>query len=173
VLGSSALVNTHRLARTFPWLLGALIFACGGPPKYDGTYEGPMVTTLTPPPPTYGSPTYDSIITLTEGLKGTAVAGSFDGGGLYAAVAQSVVGVINATIDKNNNLIDLSLNIDDLFQGCAQNLVATGSGSLAKDPSNDKILRLSWTASGSGFCAGTMTQFVLGSPDGGIPSQSP
>jgi hypothetical protein len=145
----------------------ALSVSCGGSPKYDGTYQGTVTSTLTPAP-LYGSPTYNMTMVLTEGVKGTAVEGTLDAGTNYAAQLQTTSGAVTATVDSKNALNPLSVTVDQLFQDCGVNLTVTGTGSIANDPQS-KVLTLTWSAQGSGLCAGTQTQVSL---SGSLPQTS-
>src|SRR5579871_4196571 len=96
--------------------------SCGGPPRYDGTYTGTITSTLTPPPPVYGSPTYSGSIGINEGVKSTAVQGWFTGYGCYAANPIGTNGTFSSDIDKKNNLPTVTIVIDELFNACGQAL---------------------------------------------------
>jgi hypothetical protein len=138
----------------------ALGVSCSGPLHYDGTYQGTVVSTLSPAPAIYGSPTYVATLVLTEGSKLTAVDGTLDAGTTYAAQQQVMTGTFSGTVTSKDALNPLTVTVDQLFQDCAINLTLTGSGTLTPDPKSN-IPTLAWNAQGQGLCAGTQTQVTL------------
>jgi hypothetical protein len=151
------------MRRLFAWgpAVAALAAAasCSGTLQYDGVYQGSIVSTLTPAPAIYGSPSYTGMVFLTEGAKGTAVQGAFDAGTTYAAQQQAMSGTFSGTVTSKNALNPLSVTVDQLFQDCELNVTATGSGTLT--PNSQGIPVLAWTADGDGLCAGTQTHVSL------------
>jgi hypothetical protein len=149
-------------------LIGFVAASCGGPPRYDGTYQGPATAVLTPAPQPYGSPSYTVTVGINEGVKSTAVQGWITGYGCYAANPIAMTGTFSSDIDKKNALPTVTINIDQLFNACGQAMTLTGTGSLVQDPSSG-IFNLVWTAEGDTHCGGLSPHVVMSSGDAGMP----